>query len=162
MADVLKPVLVGMNNPQSDGEHYALYPLPEGCTGNRIWRMLNDSAICSMTEYRDSFQRLNVLEGRRWSLPEARRVAPEVWRRLDGRTVCLLGRPVLEALGVQAIVEPLVWQAGGTLLGPGRPARWCYVPHPSGRNHWYSEPANGAAVGRLLAELLNDYRGRAK
>jgi len=31
----MKPILLGMNNPLSDDQAHALYPVPDGCTGAR-------------------------------------------------------------------------------------------------------------------------------
>lgn len=144
-----RPLLIGMNNPLSrDPEH-----APEGCTGHRLWTMLHEACGASRAEYLRAFERRNVLSGRDWSLSAARAEAETLRPLLAGRTVLLLGRGVPAALRYPE-TEPLVWQTQGGLLYADDPARWCYVPHPSGLNRWYNEPSNRAALGRLLAELM--------
>jgi len=155
-----RPVLLGMNNPLSGAAHHALYPHPPGCTGHRIFEMLRER-VPELTRrgYQDAFDRRNVLEGRQWSLAAAREAAQPLWSALERRTVVCLGLPVLSAWRLPA-VPPLVWQypQHDILSGMG-PERWCLMPHPSGLNRWYNDPAHRLAAAMRLEQLYRESRG---
>lgn len=140
-----------MNNPVSSEDGHQLFPAPEGCTGHRIWQMLNERLPhVSRREYLDTFERRNLVTGRQWSRElgrqEAERVYAELWG--SGRTVILLGEAVRLSFGhPRLLVEPQL--IGGTT--------WRQVPHPSGRNLWYNEERHRRMVGLLLEELYEAY-----
>jgi hypothetical protein len=154
----MRPVLVGMNNPLSSDPKYALFPAPSGVTGHRIYQMLQDiGAVQFRKEYIDAFDRRNVLNSRTWDKREARTAGPQLWRELSGRTVCLLGREVLAAIGLQQTM-PLEWHGPDEFRTGPQPERWCYIPHPSGLNHWYNNSVCRLAVGLRLEQLLEESR----
>lgn len=144
----MRPVIVGMNNPLSSDPRHALWPHPPGCTGHRLWQMLNDRCGAFQNDYTEAFDRRNVLSARQWSAQAARRGAQELAPRLAGRDVVLLGSDTIKAFALPP-VPPLAWQTGG-----GAWARWIRVPHPSGRNLWFNDEVHRLATGLLLEELL--------
>ena len=159
----MKPILIGMNNPISTRPGHELYPAPEGCTGWRLWRMLNARTGASRIQYLDTFERRNLVVGKEWDRLAARARAYEVVQELrdSGRTVVLLGQSVREAF--HYVLEE--WH--GVPVG-GLPAllihpqqvegvTWRQVPHPSGRNLWFNEPENRKVVELLLEELYWRY-----
>lgn len=168
-----RPVLVGMNNPLSPDPAHALYPSPVNCTGWRIWRMLCDYAGVPIPAraYCRAFDRRNLISSPQWSKSEARRVAPDLWSSLEGRTVLVFGVETLGALRLPRPPEAELQAPEPTLLGGG-PAAWAWAPHPSGRCHWYNDRRNRHKVGALLfglfgltpeaLEFLPDLRGRQK
>jgi hypothetical protein len=156
-----RPVLVGMNNPLHSNPRYALFPAPSGVTGHRIWTMLRATVGEDMWRdtYMQSFDRRNVLNSREWDKKQARIEGPRLWRELGGRTVVLFGREVLSAIGLQQQM-PLVWQGPDPFRSGPQPARWCYMPHPSGLNHWYNDPVKWWAAALRLEQLYEDYRAQ--
>lgn len=157
----MKPVLVGMNNPFSADPRLALFPAPAGVTGHRIFQMLQEvGAVKNRKEYIDGFDRRNVINSVTWDKKAARAAGPALWASLDGRTVALLGREVVDVVcPLTPKLEPLEWHVPlGSILKDGGPARVCYIPHPSGLNHWYNNRANWVAVGLRLEQMLEEGR----
>lgn len=138
-----RPYVLGLNNPQG---HTAFHTLPVGCAGYRMWRMVHDvSGICE-TDWLRGTQRNNLLADA--VLPRdyrsaARRRGEFLAPLLQGRTVVLVGNDVAAAMG--HAYPPFVWD-------PDRD--WVQIPHPSGRNPFYNDPANRLAAGILLSEIL--------
>lgn len=171
-----KPILIGMNNPVSTRPGHELYPLPEGCTGNRLWKMLHQRTGASMSQYRDTFERRNLVRGLEYDRLRARARAHEMVCELrgSGRTVVLLGNAVREAFnfclrGSGTLFEP---EPGGTssdglpplLVHPQEAGgcTWRQIPHPSGRNLFYNSEKNREVVALLLEELYLAYNGKVK
>lgn len=144
-----RPVLVGMNNPTSGRARYALWPDPVGCSGWRLWKMLQSVSGADQSQYARAFDRRNVLEGRSWDLGRARVQGARLLAGLEDRTVLLLGRPTLAALALPN-APALVWQTGEGLR------RWCYLPHPSGLNQWYNDTLNALLAALRLEQLYAD------
>lgn len=148
----MKPIILGMNNPISSDPAHALYPSPEGCTGHRLWRMLNARTGCSRSEYLEAFERRNLISQKTWpNMGLARAAASEFLRELCSRTepltVLVLGAEPRDALRLPRVLVKPVEMYGVT---------WRLVPHPSGRNLWYNVKGNRETVELLLEEL---YRG---
>lgn len=146
-----RPILIGMNNPISSNPDHALYPVPEGCTGNRLWKMLHARTGASMGNYRDVFERRNLVKSKvTFDLRHARARAYEITTELrgTGRSIVLLGQEVREAFGHDKL-----------LLHPQEidGCTWRQVPHPSGRNLFYNSPENVRVVELLLEELYRNY-----
>lgn len=142
----MKPILVGMNNPQGN---QPLFPWPPNCTGWRIWQMIQEKRPCSRKQYLDSFERINMVYGPVWQAAPARANREAVLDVLEGRTAVLLGRAVCAALGV----KPTPWLVP-TWLGRGGV---CYqIPHPSGLCRWYNDPINRDNVASFLADLYSE------
>lgn len=144
----MKPVLIGMNNPLSERPEYALWPDPPGCTGHRIWQMLNARTGASTHDYIRSFDRRNLVIGQ-WDRTRAREEARRLMAsgELCGRVAVLLGEKVREAFGLDKyLIHPLA--VGDTMFRQ--------LPHPSGLNRWYNEPVNVTMAGMLLADLYEE------
>lgn len=161
----MRPILMGMNHPTSTKPGHELYPLPSGCTGNRLWQMLTERTQASMRQYCDTFERRNLVRAHTFDKFVARARAFEtiVELRNTGRTVVLLGNSVREAFDwafrnherMHPGIPPLLvhpQEAGG--------CTWRQVPHPSGRNLFYNEEQNRKVVALLLEELYMDYHKR--
>jgi hypothetical protein len=144
----MKTVLLGMNNPYGVDPKYALYPLPENSAGGRLYSMLKEVTGATLTQYRDGFDRRNLVAGP-WSKARAREAADVLlaeaaaWSPLEVN-VLVLGRQVWEALGLAPL--PFLSRTG----------MWWAMPHPSGRNLWLNDPANRSATAAILASA---YRG---
>jgi hypothetical protein len=144
-----KPLLIGINNPVSPEPEFALYPRPAGCTGHRIYEMLQ-SRIPSVTmeNYIERFERRNLLSTTVPSKVLARESAAKIEQELwgSGRVVVLFGADVALAFGhPRLLLHPQL--IGGTT--------WRQVPHPSGRNTWYNDQSNKFLVASLLEDLYN-------
>lgn len=150
----MKPILIGQNNPVSTLPGYELYPLPRGCSGNRLYEMLRARVPeVTMRQYVDTFERRNLVRGVDYDGTRARARAHEIAVELGGtgRTVVLLGQEVRKAFGhPPVLIHPQ--EIGG--------CTWRQLPHPSGRNTWYSVPKNIKVAELLMEELYNDYRRR--
>lgn len=140
-----RPVLLGMNNPLSSDPEHALYPHPPGCTGWRLWDMLQERVPgVTRGQYLRAFDRRNLVDGRSWSREQARTRAESLVLEMRGREVVVLGEDPRSALGLpKLLIEPQeLWGA-----------TWRQIPHPSGRNLWYNEPEHRLMVAVLLEQL---------
>lgn len=70
-----------------------------------------------------------------------------------GDAVLLLGRRVVRAFGLEDL-RPLGSVSRSAGIGPIIVA----VPHPSGRNRWYNDPANAADAEDVLRSVWRLYR----
>lgn len=143
----MKPIILGMNNPLSLDPCHALYPEPEGCTGHRLWKMLEKRTGATEEDYMEAFERRNLVAGLAWSRAAAHAAAPAFWEYAKGRTVLVLGSEVREVLGLtRMIVHPI--EVGGIVFRQ--------LPHPSGRNPWYRIAGNREVAELLLEELYKN------
>jgi len=133
------PILVGLDNPHRPEPEYALYPLPRGCTGWRIWQMLNSRTGASRQDYVRVFDRRNVCD----MADESEFPA--------GSTVVLLGEQV-RCWADRRIGLPRVFLLPQVIDG----VTYRQIPHPSGLNLFYNSPVNRGLVALMLEELYND------
>lgn len=140
---------MGLDNPQSSDPRHALFPYPEGCSGNRLMRMMQEAA--------PSFDRsayVSIAKTNLWPIGPA----PRAERRLKNMmaagamveqlreqkvTVVLMGKEVAEAFYELLPGEMKVFRISGK-------PKFYWIPHPSGRNHYYNDKARRAKVGRFL------------
>lgn len=173
--DVRRPTLVGMNNPLSDRPEMALWPSPPGCTGWRIWKMLEDHGGVGPQDYVEAFDRVNILNSQEFSARRARAAAADLLRRLGGRTrVVVLGAAPLAALRLPPL-QPGHWHQfwrvppapEPTAHGPkpidpeamaARLIRYTCLPHPSGRCRWYNDHDNRRLARHLLWDLWTEWQ----
>lgn len=138
-----KVLLVGEANPYGADPAFALYPAPVGCSGYRL--AVNILGL-SRAEYLARFDRVNVLDGPRWSAPRARQAARIILATREPKRVVLLGQKVADAFEVRAPRFSVVRQAG---------VRYAIIPHPSGLcrvwNEAHAVPRARAAVALLEA-----------
>lgn len=155
-----RTVLLGMNNNQLGSDpKYALYPLPRGSAGSRLFAMLRDAAADAgrsqptMREYVDAFDRRNLLAREAWSQTDARRAGGDALAALAGRRVVVLGAATLDALrlprgawGAWLVLD----RPADLMTGASSPITYAALPHPSGRCREYNDYATRAAAGALL------------
>ncbi len=132
----MRPLLVGEVNPYGSDPGMALYPLPEGASGDRLRRILG----MTRAEYLRTFDRVNLCEGT-WSTAAARRRAKELI--CGGRPgYVLLGRRVAEAFGWRR------WPAFSSNF------HFVFLPHPSGRCREWDRLGSEERARQLVASLL--------
>lgn len=143
-------VIVGMTNPLSRAPEHALYVQPSGCTGWRLWQMARARTGIEEEAWLDMTDRRNLCLGD-WSVEQARESARDMVRELRGRVAIFLGADVAGCFPSCGMTAQWMRQFGT----PPRPVEpWIHLPHPSGRNHFYNDPANRAATEILLADLI--------
>ena len=155
---IFKQVLVGECPPPGANlrSHRALYPLPVGCAGYRLWEMTG----LDVPEYLEKFIRFNLLTdptyAKKWSADAARWAAGSLGQSglLQGRFVVLLGAKVRDAFGIPADWATCTWHGGiSHPLAKFRCLRFALLPHPSGRNLGYNDEANKRRAAKFLREL---------
>lgn len=141
--------LIGESNPYGADPYYALYPLPPHASGGRLMRILG----LDENAYLAAFERRNLLIGNRWSAPAARRAAVALLGEVSGGQVepewsksttigagklVLLGAKVAGAFGLDyraSLLSPVRLLADGVLTPV------LVIPHPSGLNRAWADPA---------------------
>jgi hypothetical protein len=133
----VRPILLGMCLGPAGGTEPLGIDVP-GSAGWRLWKMSG----LSRSTYLSSFKRTNLVPGKRWNARTARTTAIAF-------VLGLRAGDIVVALGSE--VKAAIKYAGGN--GVVLDARIHFVPHPSGRNLFYNDPANRRRVGRLLRRL---------
>ena len=139
-----------------DPNYRALYCYPKGCAGARLREMMG----LSSGEYL-ALRRINVLDhylgtvspGSRFPMAEARRAAEAKRHKLFGSNALFVGWRAATAFGLQGDV--LKWHLGEAFT-------WAVVPHTSGVNRWWNDPANRAAGEAFLARVAEQVRTGAQ
>lgn len=123
------------------------------------------ASLCSLSpsEFGRLFARANVLDrwpgrqgskGAAFPAAEARERATQLRRKfVRGRVVVLLGKRTAAAFGLKQT---------GYFWPPQIVDRaWVYVvPHPSGMNRWFNDPANEAEMRLFMRDLVAAAKGR--
>jgi len=166
----VRPVLVGIapSRPGSEGQ-----PL-SALGGRSTGATLAELAGLSASQYMMRFDRVNLCATTQASTirtsvgrPYAEMLAGSLLR---GRRVVLLGMNVVECFGLEEFRCDLAeWfdtreirpQAGwaGYRAGMVPPFNYAILPHPSGRNRWYNEPANRERARAFMTELAEGWEG---
>ena len=134
-----KPLIIGEQPGKNEG---------------RIGHRLAAFAGISFGEFMDTFERMNLLQVRAeysgknmaFSVAEARTHADIVRRKLQPeQLVLVLGKRAAEALG---LVEEyfMLQNVNGALV--------YVVPHPSGANRWFNDPANSEQMIMFMHEFV--------
>jgi hypothetical protein len=137
---MIRPLLLGLDNPHSADPRHALFPHPPGSAGHRLFKL---SGMKWRKDYLDAFDRANVCDG-----PRVRR----------GRHVVVMGRAAWRRMGLPAAE----WFATVGFRG----SEWTLLPHPSGRCRIYNDPRARARARRILRSVVaevgevNDARTR--
>lgn len=143
--DALPPiVVVGELNPHGSDPSYALYHEPENSAGGRLCRRIMGLRVVSYHRYT---RRFNLCTGT-WNAARATAEALRIETEVAGTAIVLLGRKVAEAFGVGA-TSPY-----SRLLSrrvPDRETPLLLLPHPSGRNREWNDPASYQRARVLLA-----------
>jgi hypothetical protein len=130
------------------------YPYPPQSAAGRLLAYLG----WTRAQYLTTFARINLLSewpGPSFPVGKARECVPHVVAALHPRPMLLMGKGVAAAFGVSVIPPlslvkiPLAHRERGTVL-----AEVAIVPHTSGRNLWYNDPANRLAVREFVNSLL--------
>lgn len=126
-----KPLLIGELNPYGTDPQYALYPEPEGASGDRLCRF-----VMGLThdEYLERFDRANLCTGK-WSAPAARRMAADLVVSAGGPIV-LCGVKVASAVGLL----PQPFNIKRLYIGGYGDRVVVVLPHPSGRCRTWHQP----------------------
>lgn len=142
-----RTIIVGMNNPLSVEPRAALLPYPRGSAGWNLWRMASDVCGVSRSEFRRSFEFVNLCDDRIWNPIAARAKYETLESAWAGRRVLLMGRAVLGVLWLNTPPYDLRWRSG-------RPYLWCSLPHPSGLCREYNNKTFRLAVGLRLEQEM--------
>lgn len=141
-------ILVGMNNPQGNP---AFWPHPPGCAGHRLYMMLKSGVPnLTTTQFRESFDFINVLPDRVWTDIAARRAGPPLRNSLRGRRLVLVGVEVRDCMRFPNR-DFLVWAKDFDV-------EWACFPHPSGRNRYFNDPPRKEKAVRFLHNIYLDAR----
>lgn len=147
LKDAKRPIiLVGEANPYGTDPQYALYPLPERASGDRLCTLIIQ---LDRQEYLRRFERVNLCPSK-WSIKEARVNAEKLRTRAkteDGILV-LLGSKVHTTF--DWTFNPFTV----TYLDPK--GHYVSLPHPSGLCRVWNEPGalDRARVALRSAEVL--------
>jgi uracil-DNA glycosylase len=141
--EVTRPLIIGEAPSRTAGAARAL----DGRSGERLARLLG----VGLDQLLERFETANLLE--RWPGPAGRkgaafpaRMAREAAERVRLRgSVLLAGRRVAAAFRLSA--PYFEW---ATLRG----ARVAVIPHPSGVNRWWNDPANRERAAAFLREVV--------
>lgn len=140
----MKPVLLGMNNPNSEYPEFALYPDPPRCAGWNLWQLTG----LTREGYLESFERMNLMDGLKWLPSDAQKGAERLRTELANRDVILLGNDVSRLMWVGDIEPCYRWRQkpeGGW---------WAKIPHPSGRCRHWNDPLEREMARIFFRELL--------
>lgn len=136
---VRKVLFIGMNNPRGDEP---FWPAPTGSAGERLWRMINEAVGWDRETYLMRTDRVNFCDGPAFSEARARERVDEISAMMQGRQAVLVGE-----VATRLLDGPRVWlQRDGDVVA---------IPHTSGLNRFYNEPANRDACIALLREVLS-------
>lgn len=148
-----KVLLLGEDNPISSAPEHALFPYPEGCSGERLCNKV--LGLRRATHL--ALWRTNLCVGG-WSMPRARERAHALLsEHAPWSVVVLLGAKVREAIGYEGAFftygTRYGWSPGDA---PSRPFTLVSLPHPSGRNLVWNNPARCVDARMLLREVAPD------
>lgn len=141
-------VIVGEQNPYGGDPYFALYPSPDGCSGDRLCRKIMG---ISRGRYLSYFARVNLCDGT-FSLRAAERRASEIAK--EAKKLVLCGSKVCLSFGVR--FEPF------HILPVGNEGTMALVlPHPSGRNIMWEQRGIIERARKAMREFFGDELCRA-
>lgn len=153
-------LLVGLDNPQSSDPRYALYPYPSGCAGWRLWAsviQIHDPMFTERAYMRIPKTNLFPVGSAVRCGKRAVEQAGELLRlqlRGQSKHVVLLGTVVRDAVMGRNTGECEHPMASFVRLKQGDNTQYAWIPHPSGRNHFYNSRENQKRIGKFIRELL--------
>lgn len=144
----MRLLIVGLDNPQSGDPRHALYPVPRGCTGYRLWQMMQDVQELQVRAY-VNIPKTNLFPCGRMEkrLVESAGSLVQSQIRSGKWSAVLLGAVVRDA-----VMPVLRDYAPGEWCALQKSARVCWIPHPSGRNHAYNDKKFRRKIGKFLWE----------
>lgn len=144
-------LLVGMDNPQSSDPRYALFPHPPGCTGHRLWQIMKEVNPDISVSIYGNIVKTNLFQVGAYDEKMAEKAGDVLRFQIytAGWNAVLLGNRVTDAVapGVRLKYPAAKWSS----FGIGKVA---WLPHPSGRNHFYNDLANRRMVGEFLVKEM--------
>lgn len=138
-----KTIILGSSNPYDTPP---LWPRPVGCAGWNLWQMsgMPRRTYVKRFDFRNLFKDAVEESAAFRDSALRRRIGEAFAASVQGRRVVALGNAVRDALGLpDRIVHPCC--VGG--------ATYYAIPHPSGRNLFYNDPACRDLVRLLLEDL---------
>ena len=148
-------LFVGLDNPQSHDPRYALFPRPSGCAGHRLFEMMME-----VDKHFDRAQYVAIPKTNLFPIGMCPTAQKKDWLEMAGslvkaqlagqaKNVVLFGNDVRDAIFHSDITQPkaMEWIQFGT-----DNTRYAWVPHPSGRNHYYNDTRRRRKVARFLQE----------
>lgn len=137
------------------------YPYPPNSAAGRLLKYLG----WSRRRYLLTFARMNLLAeypGARFPIAEGRRCVPKIVAALHPRPMLLMGKGVAAAFDVGGL-QPLTWRRVPLPHEDGHDVsvKLAVVPHTSGRNLWYNDPAHQAEVRDFINSAEEEARVRA-
>lgn len=146
-------LLVGLDNPQSRDPRFALYPQPPGCSGYRLWKMMLEQSDGSL-DY-SKIAKTNLF-------PVGPASSMKVLVRDAGRVLCdqIIHAPWTVVLVGAVVRDAVMPEYVGRDWKPCRfvsvigdtESKVAWIPHPSGRNHFYNDKKNCRKIGKFLVE----------
>ena len=109
--------------------------------------MIFDAAGMPVNEYVLSFDRRNLIPSGEWDTDRAQVLGQSFREETLGRKIVVLGRDVWTALKLPHKPAP---RHRVECFG----SAWYYLPHPSGRNHYYNDALHRWWAGRFLADMV--------
>lgn len=158
----MKPLIIGEAPSKNE-----VLPRPiSGRVGKRL------ASLCGLTleEFLQHFDRVNLLhvrqdtkeKGFEFDVKAARIEAGRIMSTLvRDQVVLLLGRRVANAFGFQkhAYFEQLFFIGRSNMcINPGMGPDVRVMPHPSGVNRWYNEPANWKQAEEFMRRIVERTR----
>ena len=164
-----RTLLVGLDNTNKHARTWrqALLPFPRGSAGQRLSAMLEERhPHFTRAHYLSEFDRINLYPfGRcangKGSTAMDRKMGEWLWAYADDKRyedVVLLGPRIWSALQPKVGAAPFDFGHVSRVMKPGRTVRFHLVPHPSGRNTKYNDPAYRRAAADLLLSLIGECR----
>lgn len=131
--------LVGESNPYGSSPEFALYPAPQGCSGQRLCDLVMS---VDRDLYVERYERVNLCDGP-WRIGDARRRAADL---LSRSKLVLLGAKICSAFGYR--FNPFT--AFASL--ESKQNLILILPHPSGLSRAWMEPGAFGRARSLLAQ----------
>lgn len=148
-------LLVGLDNPQSNDPRHALFPYPPGCSGYRLMQFIqladpNFTRMQYVSVHKTNLFPVGMAPKR--GAGRARKLADAavlLHGQLSGtgRKVVLLGDEV-----ARAVLGDLIELGGLKECTFERidGVHYAWIPHPSGRNHYYNDEGARLKIGQFL------------
>ena len=164
----MKTLIVGTDNHRKEPIHKALWPIPQGGSGDRLRRLVEEHLgrdYCA-EDFVIDFARTNLYPMRRAPNGRGKKAADLdalatvafLSQVLEVRDIVLLGNRCLEAFN-DAFEQDLTWLESRVIeLPDGSIRRYWALPYPTPTGfagQWYKDESNRQAASKLLGTLRN-------
>jgi len=159
----MKPLLVGLDNPHGTSHLQALLPVPKGCTGDRLRKMIAEyRKPFTVSDYMKSFDRINLYPHFRAASGKGafkfdRAMAQWLLVYVIDRgydDVFLLGNRVQAAMSHHVGLTCEDLETTEYTRPDGSTMRFHCFPHPSGRNTKYNDREFRMEAARCLTYFI--------